>query len=513
MIRRKTLLMCAIVGLIALTSCKNDPKESPKQNEGLTYVGVSISMQSNMRAGKEDFNPKGTWNGKDDIETISVYVVDRTSVSFGDYTKADFTVTKASDGSNIVITPQKAISTTAGEKQIYVLLNAPEQITQYLKKSIPNEFTAAYAKAVNIISANQAARSNSTKEDVIMMTNSALYKLNVEDGVTQEQAMATTGAKNRANVTVQRVVARVLLTTTQETYSINYSDGTPMGTISDITWAVAQGEKFLYLTQQEEGGLIKTPAYDIVPVKDSSSPEKLTAESYAALEKNYDYSDLHTNPKRKALTATDLNEALKIGKKSLESSAFMFEASHPFGNAGEDIFTYTGKFYRSNTPYILVRALFVPSVFADGNASDYHKNQTFYKGENGRFYLKKESVTDASKGGVEGQKIYTYENGKVLYYAFVNPDNIMKTLNAPVYRNNIYHVSVKGFKTIGTNWNPLYPEDPNTPNPKNPDPKPSDDPEPPIKPGDHNTPKETYMAIDINVIPWNVHSHEIDLSV
>ena len=112
------------------------------------------------------------------------------------------------------------------------------------------------------------------------------------------------------------------------------------------------------------------------------------------------------------------------------------------------------------------------------------------------------------------QKYTEYVKGKVLYYAFVNPDKVKKTLDAPAYRNNIYHISVKGFKTIGTNWNPLYPEDPDTPNPNNPDPKPKGDPNtPPYTPGDKNTPDETYMAVDVTVIPWNVHSYTIPLQI
>lgn len=112
------------------------------------------------------------------------------------------------------------------------------------------------------------------------------------------------------------------------------------------------------------------------------------------------------------------------------------------------------------------------------------------------------------------QKYTEYVKGKVLYFAFVNPDKVKKTLDAPAYRNNIYHIGVTAFKTIGTNWNPLYPEDPDKENPKNPDPKPKGDPStPPYTPGDKNTPDETYMAVDVTVIPWNVHSYDIELTL
>ena len=74
----RTLLGLLTIGLVALTSCKKENQE-PKQNEGTTYVSVAINLQSSLRAGTgdtdEEFNLKGTWNGKDAIETIAVYVV------------------------------------------------------------------------------------------------------------------------------------------------------------------------------------------------------------------------------------------------------------------------------------------------------------------------------------------------------------------------------------------------------------------------------------------------------
>ena len=122
-----------------------------------------------------------------------------------------------------------------------------------------------------------------------------------------------------------------------------------------------------------------------------------------------------------------------------------------------------------------------------------------------------------AENGRPNQKYYMYKEGKVLYVAFVNPDDKGqgKTLNAPAFRNNIYHISVKGFKKLGMNWNPLYPEDPFGNNPNNPDPKPTpDDPYiPPFTPGDFNSQKETFMAVDVTVIPWNVHSYDIELTV
>ena len=111
----RILLGLLTVGLVALTSCKQDRTE-PLQNEGSTYVSVAINLQSSLRAGNsgndKEFNYKGTWNGKDAIEKVDVYVVGNGEVSYGQYKVNDFKINKATDAENITIKPNKAILTT-----------------------------------------------------------------------------------------------------------------------------------------------------------------------------------------------------------------------------------------------------------------------------------------------------------------------------------------------------------------------------------------------------------------
>ena len=528
----RTLLGLLTIGLVALTSCKKDQKE-PHQNEGTTYVNVAISIPTGLRStpgeGDDDeYNTKGKWNGKDAIENITVYVVDKSSVSWDGYTKADFDITPATSTTNITIKPKKAILTTPGNKKVYVVINAPQAIKDYLNKAIPNEFEKAYATAISVIAAKNATKADGDGNDVILMTNAtAPAEQTIEDGVTPEKAL--NGEKNQVQIQVQRAVARVILTTTQPEYDITRADGVVLGKIKNITYAVAQGEKSFYLTQKRftsytgSRGVVGTPGYNFIPKTERNNPGVLRANVYPDMEKYYDYSDLvetaEAGKARKALVAASLNDALAIGEKSLESSAFIFENTHKYGTY--DIFNYKGGYRRANTAYVLVRATFVPNneAFADKAefTEPYREGETFYVGENGALYRSAEHVTDnkGSAGGVDGQKYSEYKDGKVLYYAIINPDNTEKPLNAPVYRNNIYHISVKGFKKIGMNWNPLFPEDPNSDNPKNPDPKPKNpnEPVPPIKPEDNLSPKETYMSVDVSVIPWNVHTYEIELTV
>ena len=139
--------------------------------------------------------------------------------------------------------------------------------------------------------------------------------------------------------------------------------------------------------------------------------------------------------------------------------------------------------------------------------------------------------------GVKGQTAQKFEKGKVLYFLWLNPDHVSKAVNSPVIRNNIYHVQIAGVGKIGANWNPLIPFDPNDPsfpghpggggtdpndpsnptfpkNPNNPDPRP-DNPyepkDPPVDPKDPLSFKETWMAVQVSILPWQVHSYKVVL--
>lgn len=86
------------------------------------------------------------------------------------------------------------------------------------------------------------------------------------------------------------------------------------------------------------------------------------------------------------------------------------------------------------------------------------------------------------------------------YIAYVNPDTNKPTTwkNAPVVRNNVYNVNVKKFSKLGLYHDPNNPDEPDDPD------QPDPDPDKPIKD------TETYMAYEITVINWGVHSYDIE---
>lgn len=168
-----------------------------------------------------------------------------------------------------------------------------------------------------------------------------------------------------------------------------------------------------------------------------------------------------------------------------------------------------------------------------------------------KFYSSEYASQDPVFGGVAGQPIQKFkkvedDHGnflgyKMLYFAWVNPDEFPDWYNSPVYRNNIYHVDIDGISGLGENWNPLVPATPSKPSndkdhPNNPDPfipnnqvtpptppttpgvpvvptpiTPPTPPTPPIKPSDPLTQKKTHMSVKVTVLPWQVHSYKFTL--
>lgn len=168
-----------------------------------------------------------------------------------------------------------------------------------------------------------------------------------------------------------------------------------------------------------------------------------------------------------------------------------------------------------------------------------------------KFYSSEFASQDPVFAGVAGQPIQKFKKVvdasnnflgyKMLYFAWVNPDEFPDWYNSPVYRNNIYHVDIDGISGLGENWNPLVPATPSKPSndkdhPNNPDPfipnnqvtpptppttpgvpvvptpiTPPTPPTPPIKPSDPLTQKKTHMSVKVTVLPWQVHSYKFTL--
>lgn len=468
------LFLTLLIG-IGFASCSSDKTNNPPETkpEGIpTYANISVSLPKKTRSLPEDYNPDGEYQGNDLIKTLDIYMQ---ATAGGDIERKRFTGADISiNNTTGTISPSQPFLTTSGYKTLYVVLND----TKDIGSTIIDETIL-----IDIEGLAEIVNDNGEDKDVILMTGKG--KIFIEPDVPMANVA---NGDNKFAVSVTRTASRVIVTTTA-TNAFDDGQGNT-GTISDIKYSVAQGTKEVYWLQRAD---YTTYGYEYYPYDRVDGSVGYTGADNAI--KYYDYSDLETPsdvPQRPA--AGD-------GYKELPGK-FLFENTHTYGATREDT-----EYRKGNTAYVLVRVTFTPdpASIADGNALT---NNTFYVGStDGKIYSSKTRAQEA----VANQKVKTFRNGKMLYYAWLNPDVLDEPLNSPVIRNNIYHINITGFKNIGYNWNPLYPEDPDTETPQNPDPKPGpDEPDSPVDPLDPLTPEQTYMSVDVTVLEWTVHSYDIE---
>lgn len=581
--------MALVLGA-GFTACSSDDLNVTPGTEvnqkATTYMSVSFVLPTanSTRAaadGQDDADPKfnnvGKWAGKDKIEKVNVYVFNAagTLEAAPTYNAAQLSFAQVSSGSaEAKVTPNSAFKVTPGQKTVYVVVN-PTTAAETLLNATVNTTTLAAFKAAyessNLVFAKASTRTADyttgdetnageiakvdNDKDIILMTGKA-EEPTIADNVSAAEAVS--GVKNRTDLTVQRAVARVLVSTTATSFNvkgINPNDGSTENdavVVSDLTYVVGQGENKFYFLQKDNGGndgaAFTTPAFAQVPSNDDYWTTDFQT-SYNTVGANYDYSGLWKNtagatakvkgitvPNRTAFSssatnelgnvATDLNAALK--------GEFVLPTLHKYNTDRAQ-----SNYRKGNTAYILVRGYLTPKYVVDASGavvsgSTLAANADVYVGANGVFYADKTCVQDPAKHGVAGQTAQLYKGRKVIYFVWINPDTVDgKAVNSPVIRNNIYHVQIKGIAKIGANWNPLVPTpnvpttpgqpvDPTAPhnpindNPNNPDPRP-DNPlepkDPPVDPKDPLTSKETWMSVNVNILPWAVHSYEVELSI
>ena len=536
-----------------------------------------------------DFNNVGKWQGKDKIKSVTVYVfkfednvlIPKLEV-IHKYAANDLGFTQKSISNKTLVTANKAFKVTPGKKVVWVVVNPTQAADDLL--TVPKKrpswtgasallngpvsplgdievFDEFYHSSIMQFSnsatlteeyttgdktrAGEIAKVEDGK-DVILMTGEYVFPI-IDDNVSATEAVS--GYKNCPELSVKRAVARVLVTTAATSFDfkgVNPNNGNIEASaikVSNLTYVVAQGENKFYFSDVTQARV--SPAYDKVPSNDDYWTENFQA-SYQDVGSHYDYSGLWKNtagasakvkgitvPTRTVFNANaadeltnvtnDLNEGLK--------GEFILPTIHLY-----DTDRKQSGYRKGNTAYILVRGFLTPKyvVQADGSVVDgatLPANADLYLGANGVFYADQATVRNTAKKGVAGQTAQLYKARKVLYFAWINPDNLAtnKVVNSPVIRNNVYHVQIKGITKVGANWNPLVPTldphnpkiaDPNDPdnpinnNPINPDPRPNNNPyeptDPPINPQDHLSIKDTWMSVNVDILPWAVHSYEIE---
>ena len=618
------MLLTATASVGTFSACSNEdinPVVQPTDLKESTTMSVQFALQlpkQNRAADDKQnttdpgYNYAGKWIGNDLIESVDIYIFKEDAAAPGgfklekseslDATKIDFESPKVGDADKAFIRPKRAFKVDPGKKRVFVVVN-PNAETKALLNGA-NDFTAFVAKydGVMALKTNGAeAKTVYTKaeattasgkqdpftvadhlakvkdqgttqaKDVIVMTG-AYGEIQVEDNVTEGATLNSSTPKNRASVTVQRAVARVLVTTEKASYEIkgdnpetqeveSGNNAVLVATITDLTYTVAQGESSLYFNQQNSekptNYQYKTPNSAYLPKGTAEDP----AANYGKEQyKMYDYTGLWRNMTNKfggydVPTNADYEaEANKLDNvvgsvKNAQGlhGEFILPNTHPFHATDREKSGYR----KGNTAYVLVRGKIQPEyVYMEGgtverNWKGTHAEEDLFLGDDGKFYQSQKAANDPTTNGNAGapaMKVKRFEKGKVLYFVWVNPDHVSATewMNSPAIRNNIYHIQIAGIANYVYNWNPLVPNpnepvDPNKPvspenprrpnNPNNPDPQPGvvdpktpgkqipdpKEPPAPIKPDEPLSLKEAWMSVDVTILPWQVHTAKVIL--
>ena len=469
-----------------------------------------------------------------------------------------FKISKGEKTVYVIVNPTGVVNFTETEGTSLATFKAQYEGST-LNFTDPSPAPTAIAATVKT-RADQVASVENNK-DVITMTGEPT-NLTVEDGVTRQQAIS--GAKNLASFSVKRVAARVVVTTATGNTTFNITGDDPsteikenkfiFATVSNLTYTVGQGEKTFYFkvknhtdtekghTQDNEGNQIyeESPAFTFTTPKSEDYWSATNMAAYTKALEKYDYLGLwktaNNVQQRSAFLGgaaqDDAETALVNGHITATTGGdrgiFVLPTTHKY-DASKDATGYLG----TNTAYVLIRGTYTPKIYVDDNG-DFKKDNAlagndFYVGTNGLVYKSAATVTDPTKKGVAGQKAQLFKGGKVLYFVWIHPDKLADPVNSPVDRNNVYHIQIASVTRIGANWNPLVPYpggttppnfgDPNTPpvyptNPNNPDDRPNNPLEPknpPVNPFDNLTPKETWMSVNVTILPWAVHSYQVNL--
>jgi len=615
------MLLTATASVGTFTACSNNDDPKPvnfDKDHGTTHMSIQFQLrmpEKGVRAaadGQNTTNPQhnyvGKWIGADLIKSVDVYIFKTDAASPSGYslekqaslgpTDISFEQPKAGNNDVAYIRPTKGFKVDPGQKRVYVVVN-PNAETQALLTGATDfaDFETKYNGVMGLQTAGAAAATKYTEteaaavtagdpftvadhlakldgtgqdqKDVIVMTGN-YGEVNVADGVTEVQTISTSATPpNRAEVSVQRAVARVLVTADQASYEIKGDDPTTptvetvangdavkVVTITDLTYVVAQGESSLYFNQQKSGDPTyeyKTPNSTFVPVGNATDPGA-DYDVPATFDK-YDYTGLwrkHDNHfgGRDVVTnatydASKDNVIEYVKNQDGLHGEFVLANTHAYDAADRGASGYR----KGNTAYVLVRGKINPEyVYMNDKTvardwSTTHANDDLFLGDDGKFYQSQAAANDPATNGnaaAAAMKVKKFVKGKVLYFVWVNPDTKSATtwINSPAIRNNIYHIQIKGIANYVYNWNPLVPNtnepvDPTKPvdpktnprrpnNPNNPDPQPSvpdpndpnktipDPKEPPtdITPKDPLSLKEAWMSVDVTILPWQVHTFE-----
>ena len=494
-LRMRTALLASAALLLGLASCKSDRQEAALQNGQCdTYVGVSVRFPApETRALPDDHNKlDGEWQGRDVIKAIKVYVA-TTSNGTTTISSNQFSETSFGGINNGILAPNLAVEAKSGDQvKVYVVINdVNNKVTSILDQKAANgaTFDDEFKKAVATVAAIADVAKYDAEKDIVLMTNEkAPVDMTIAPNVSKEDAIG--GKANRVEVRVSRVASRAIVTVDDQVkktievkrsftdaQGVTKEETTATVTVKDIAYQVTGSALQFNVLEDRTNWKVAAPVYDFAPTSST-------------------WADLVTEGATKMLF-TDAGDYQKALVKANNELASVKEA------LGEETFSKfvlpvthaKGKYMKGNTTMFEIKATFTVDKIDDAPADETVK--TVYLGlSDGKFYSTKEKAeamdVNATSTSEKKQSAKEYKNGEMYYYIWLNPDvdynDLTKTISeSPTVRNQVYHAHITGFGEMGV----------------------ADKDE--IKPDEPLETKKTHLSVQLQVLPWTIHSYKVDL--
>ena len=492
----RTALLAAAALLLGLASCKSDKQEAALQNGQCdTYVGVSVRFPApEMRTLPDDHNKlDGEWQGRDVIKKIKVYVATTsngaTTISSNQFTEANF-----GGINNGILAPNLAVEAKSGDKvKVYVVINdVNNKVTSILDQKAANgaTFDDEFKKAVATVAAIADVAKYDAEKDIVLMTNeTAPQDMTIAPNVSKEDAIG--GKANRVEVRVSRVASRAIVTVDDEAVKkievkrsftdaqgVTKEETTATVTVKDIAYQVTGSALQFNVLEDRKDWKVAAPVYDFAPT--SSTWADLVTEGANKM--------LYSDAEGYKAALVKANNELASVKEALGAetfSKFVLPVTHA-----------KGKYMKGNSTMFEIKATFTVDKI-DGVAPTGTDAQTVYLGlSDGKFYSTKEKAeamdVNATGTSEKKQSAKEYKNGEMYYYIWLNPDvpyeDLTKTISeSPTVRNQVYHAHITGFGEMGV----------------------ADKDE--IKPDEPLETKKTHLSVQLQVLPWTIHSYKVNL--
>lgn len=427
------------------------------------------------------------------IKAIKVYVATTsngtTTISSDQFTEANF-----GGINNGILAPNLAVEAKSGDKvKVYVVINdVNNKVTSILDQKTGDgaSFDAEFKKAVATVAAIADVAKYDAEKDIVLMTNeTAPEDVTIASNVSKEDAIG--GKANRVEVRVSRVASRAIVTVDDEAVKkievkrsftdaqgVTKEETTATVTVKDIAYQVTGSALQFNVLEDRKDWKVAAPVYDFAPT--SSTWADLVTEGANKM--------LYSDAEGYKAALVKANNELASVKEALGAetfSKFVLPVTHA-----------KGKYMKGNSTMFEIKATFTVDKI-DGVAPTGTDAQTVYLGlSDGKFYSTKEKAeamdVNATGTSEKKQSAKEYKNGEMYYYIWLNPDvpyeDLTKTISeSPTVRNQVYHAHITGFGEMGV----------------------ADKDE--IKPDEPLETKKTHLSVQLQVLPWTIHSYKVNL--